>query len=322
MHRAGQGESQRENIFRREEFWCNPGPPRVLAPPGVTTYLATLGTGTPNPNPHRSGPSGAVIANETPYLIDAGEGLLRAIARTATAHDGRFVDSLAPFKLSCLFLTHLHSDHTSGLPALLLSPFGRSQPLQVYGPPGTKRFVETLLDSYSVDIHERLHGPEHNRNVAGFQADAHEISADGPVYEDENIAVEAFHHEHGALRNYGYRFTTHDRVVVWAGDGKPGDSYRKAAQDADLLVSELCTWDHFANASWAGETREDKERVIWAYHTKPQQLAELAKEASVKRLVLIHQMDYASPYDPLRLVGELRQFYRGDVVSSRDGDIF
>jgi ribonuclease BN (tRNA processing enzyme) len=158
--------------------------------------------------------------------------------------------------------------------------------------------------------------------VAGFQADAHEITGDGPVYEDENITVEAFHHEHGALRNYGYRFTTHDRVAVWAGDGKPGDSYLEAAKDADLLVSELCTWDHFASASWAGETREDKERVIWAYHTKPQQLAELATEACVKRLVLIHQMDYASPYDPLRLVGELRQFYRGDVVSSRDGDIF
>lgn len=272
--------------------------------------------------PGRFGPGGAIITNETPYLIDAGEGIFRAIAKTATAHNGMFLESLAPSKMKHLFLTHLHSDHTIGLPALLLLPFGRTEPLEICGPVGTERLVQLLLESYSVDLNSRIYDSEDNPDVAGFQANVHEIHDSGLVYADDNVRVEAFDHPHGPFQNFGFRFTTQDRVVVWAGDGKTSDSYRKAAKDADVLISELCTWDHFDKASWGGGTREEKERVIWAYHTKPQELAELAREANVQRLVLLHQMDYATPYDPLRLVEELKQFYSGDVVSSRDGDIF
>ena len=38
-----------------------------------------------------------------------------------------------------VFLTHLHSDHTIGLPSLILSPWSwrREEPPHIYGPPGT-----------------------------------------------------------------------------------------------------------------------------------------------------------------------------------------
>ncbi|MHA1305282.1 MAG: hypothetical protein ACTSPI_16410 [Candidatus Heimdallarchaeaceae archaeon] len=65
-----------------------------------TTQIILLGTGTPNAEPDRSGPSIAIIVNKTPYLIDFGPGIIR---RAVAAN----IDLT---KLKLAFLTHLHSD--------------------------------------------------------------------------------------------------------------------------------------------------------------------------------------------------------------------
>lgn len=309
--------------FRSEELLIDPGPPRLFSPKGINTVAATLGTSTPSPNPYRFGASGAVIVKETPYLIDAGEGILRAITKTATAHNKKYVDCFAPKKLTRLFLTHLHSDHIVGLPSLILFPwiFGKTEPLEIYGPLGTQNLIDNILKGYQPDIQERIHGPEHANNT-GWQVTVHEISKAGFVYEDDNLRVEAFEHEHGDLQNFGFRFMAEDRIIVWAGDGKVSDAFQEASQDADVLVSELCSLDDFPNAPWGGMSLEEKEEIIWAYHLKPEELANLAAQANVKLLALLHESNYSSPYDPNALLDEIKQFYKGEVISSRDGDVF
>ena len=94
-----------------------------------------LGTGTPNAEPDRSGPSVAIVVGDTPYIVDCGPG----VVRRATAAQAAGIEALEPKKLTRLFLTHLHSDHTAGYPDLVLTPWvlEREQPLEVYGPPGT-----------------------------------------------------------------------------------------------------------------------------------------------------------------------------------------
>ena len=132
------------NVYFAKEIQHDPGPPRLFAPANSNTYAVMLGSGKPEPTPYRNGPSGAIVVNETPYLIDAGEGVWRGIAKAALAHGGLLIDSLAPYKLTRLFITHLHSDHTAGLASLLLLPWtcGRVRPLDIYGPIGTKHLVE------------------------------------------------------------------------------------------------------------------------------------------------------------------------------------
>jgi ribonuclease BN (tRNA processing enzyme) len=309
--------------FQTEELRIDPGPPRLFASAEQKTVVVTLGTSTPSPNPYRLGPAGMLIVNETPYLIDAGVGVLRGLAKLSAAHDMRYVDCVAPKKLSRLFLTHLHSDHVVGLPDLILSPwiFGRTEPLSIYGPPGVKKMVEHIIEAFQVDIHERIHGPE-RANQTGIQVNVHEFSNQGMIYEDPALSVEAFSHEHGDLNNFGFRFTSADRVVVWAGDGKVGEKFRDACQGADVLVSELCTQKNLGNAPWGGMDEVEKEKIIWAYHLKPRELAQLASAAAVKLLVLTHESNYSSPYDPLALVDEIKEYYSGKVISARDSDIF
>ena len=57
------------------EVGIDPGPPRNLAPEGAKTLVVMLGSGGVTPNPHRHGPSAAVIAKDSTYVIDAGEGV-------------------------------------------------------------------------------------------------------------------------------------------------------------------------------------------------------------------------------------------------------
>ena len=123
-----------------------PGPfscTRVAAQSRLRTHLVMLGTGNPNANPERWGPSSAVVVDNRAYLVDAGVGVVRRAAKAA--RDGH-IPALAPARLDLVFITHLHSDHTLGCPDLLLSPWvlGRDRPLQVWGPPGTARMFRLI----------------------------------------------------------------------------------------------------------------------------------------------------------------------------------
>lgn len=100
------------------------------SPGSEKTPVVMLGTGTPLPDPARSGPATAIIANETAYLVDAGTGIVR---RAAAARD-KGVKALEPTNLRIAFLTHLHADHTLGLSDLNDYPVGY----------GKKRAARTL----------------------------------------------------------------------------------------------------------------------------------------------------------------------------------
>ncbi len=120
----------------------------LLAPisAAAQTRVILLGTGTPNPDPERSGPAVAVVVNGSVYLLDAGPGIVRR-AEAARRHG---VEALTQDNLKIVFLTHLHSDHTLGLPDLIFSPWvsGRTAPLEVYGPRGTRAMTAHLTAAY------------------------------------------------------------------------------------------------------------------------------------------------------------------------------
>ena len=74
------------------------------------TRLITLGTRSgPNPTVWRAQSSNALIVNNIPYIIDAGDGVTRRLTRAKIGF--RDIDTI--------FITRPHSDHTGGLPALL-----------------------------------------------------------------------------------------------------------------------------------------------------------------------------------------------------------
>ncbi len=274
-------------------------------------YVVLLGTGTPNADPDRWGPSLAIVANDVPYLVDAGMGIVRRAA--AVAEEG--VSALDAPRLGRVFVTHLHSDHTLGLSDLLLTPWvlEREVPLEVFGPPGIARMVEHLLAAYEADIRRRIEGLQ-PQNPTGQRAVVHEIGP-GEVYRDTNVVVTAFavEHEEWPLA-LGYRFAIGDRTVVVSGDTRPSEEIVAACDHCDILVHEV-----YSDAGFARRSPE-WQRYHSMAHTSASQLAALAQRARPGLLVLYHQLFWGTP--DADLVAEVKAGYDGPVVSGRDLDVF
>jgi ribonuclease Z len=274
------------------------------------SQIVLLGTGTPNPDPARSGPAVAVVVEGTPYLVDAGPGVVR---RAAAAHQAG-VPGLAVDRLSRVFLTHLHSDHTAGLPDLLLTPWvmGRRAPLAVYGPPGVEPMMEHLLAAYREDVRERLEGPE-LANATGWHARAETIEP-GLVYEDERVTVDAFPVDHGSWPAFGYRFRTPDRTIVISGDTAAPQQNLAAYRGCDVLIHEVQSSVGLARRSPAWR------RYHAAYHTSAHELAEAASQVRPGLLILYHQLFHGVSEGAL--LQEVRQGYDGPVVAGRDLEVY
>lgn len=276
------------------------------------TKLVVLGTGTPNPDPERSGPALAVVRGSRSYLIDAGPGVVRRASAAATRHD---IATLEPPQLRTLFLTHLHSDHTVGLPDLILSAWTleRDVPLVVYGPPGTRAMVEHLHAAYAADIRNRLDGLE-PANPEGWKVTVHEV-VPGVVLDDGNLRVTAFAVPHGDWDvAFGYRFDAPDRSIVISGDTRASDAVVTACDGCDLLVHEVYSAERF-------QTRPPAwQRYHANAHTSTDELALLATRARPRQLLLYHQLYWGT--DDAGLLSELRRAgYAGPARSARDLEI-
>ena len=273
--------------------------------------IVLLGTGTPNADPDRSGPSVAIVVNDTPYLVDFGPGVVR---RSAAAFQ-KGIKGLAVKNLKRAFVTHLHSDHTGGYPDLILTPWvlERKEPLAVYGPKGIKAMTGHILKAYREDIDIRLGGGEPS-NKTGYKVIAHEIKP-GVVYKDENVTVKAFLVNHGSWREaYGFRFETADRTIVISGDCRPSPSVIRNCNGCDVLIHEV-----YSEAGFSTRPPE-WQRYHSRYHTSSGELAEIATRARPKLLVLYHQLFWGTSEDGL--LKEIQQRYSGKVVSGKDLDVF
>ncbi len=109
--------------------------------------VTLLGTGSPRPSVERSGPALLVEVGGKYLLFDSGRGVVQRLQQL----DIRISD------IQHIFITHLHSDHISALDDVWLTGwiYQRPLPLNIYGPNGTKSFVDHLGNSYSYDVQLR-----------------------------------------------------------------------------------------------------------------------------------------------------------------------
>ena len=280
-----------------------------------TTQIVMLGTGTPNPFPDRSGPSIAIVVNDEPYLIDFGPGVVRQASAMSPEYGGT-VKGLAVEKIKHAFLTHLHSDHTVGLPDLILTAWtvGRDSPLKLFGPEGSKHMADKVLEAYEEDIRYRLYS-EQPANNEGWRVQTQEIRETGLVFEDDNVRVEAFRVPHGSWPEaWGYRFTTPDTVIVVSGDTAPSDVLKRYSQGADVLIHEVYSEEGFAKKEPQWQKYHAKN------HTSTTELGRLAAEVEPKLLILYHQLLWGSTHETL--IDEVKSEFSGTVVSARDLDVF
>jgi ribonuclease BN (tRNA processing enzyme) len=293
--------------------------PTVAIAQSSRTQIVMLGTGTPIPDPDRSGPATAIIVDSVAYLFDAGTGVVRRAAAAGRngvrAFASRLPNGQPSPRFDRVFLTHLHSDHTLGLADVIFTPWiqGRRAPLDIYGPPGTNHLVSGILDANSEDIAERI-AASGGPSPDGWKAVVHEI-AEGVVFQDSRITVRAFPVPHGGWKYaFGYRIETPDRTIVISGDERANPNIAEQCRGCDVLIHEVYSDSGFA-------TLPAERQVYHAQaHTSATQLGDIATRAKPGVLILYHQLFFGASEE--KLLSEVRSRFSGRVVSAHDLDIY
>ena len=241
----------------------------------LSVAVILLGTGYPRPDANHAGPATAIVAGDKWFLVDAGRGTTMRVAGTSLKYEN----------FRGVFITHLHSDHTAGLPDVFITSwqFGRkSTPLQLYGPAGIKQLASAMLQFFAYDIHVRRDLVE-KHPAAGATIATH-VVREGMIYDDGDVRVTAFLVDHAPVKPaFGYRFDSAGHSIVVSGDTRPNANLIRFAKGADILVQEAYLCEHLDRVN-----KPDVAAKLKAYHTTAEEAGEVATAAGVKTLVLTH----------------------------------
>ena len=238
-------------------------------------------------------------------LVDCGSGVTQRLVAAGTP--GRSLDAL--------LLTHLHSDHLVDFYQLIVSSWhqGRDRPLPVYGPPGTRRYVEGLMALWEPELSLRI-AHEKRPSTAALQVEVTEIAA-GDVLEIGGLMVTVVAVDHQPVRHaFGFVFEEAGQKLVLSGDTRRCDALIEAAQGADLLVHEVFV--HREMPVIEGVRSAETVANVAGYHTLSSEVGKIATEAGVKALALTHFVPPAA--DRAALLAEVAADFAGPLVLAED----
>lgn len=275
--------------------------------------VTLIGTGSPTPTPDRFGPCVLVQAGDQVLMFDAGRG--------ATIRMRQLRVQLA--SITALFLTHYHSDHTSGVPDVWLTRWIQfseaaraTTPFHVIGPTGARELMDNLQKAYAADIRIRTQDIP-PKDPKGIAVTVEEFGRDGVVYEKSGVKVTAFEVDHGAAVKpaYGYRVDYDGRSAVISGDTTYNENVVKYATGCDLLIHEV--------ACARPELMQDVhfERIM-SHHTIPSMAGKVFAQAKPRLAVYTHFIlrstaQVAAPTLD-EVVAQTRETYSGPVELGED----
>lgn len=261
--------------------------------------ITFLGTGGSWPVPKRGLPSLAVQIDEIVNLFDCGEGTQKQIMKS----------NLSFMRVNNIFITHFHGDHFLGLLGLIqsMSFNNRSEPLNIYGPPGAVTILSNALNvgyytlGFDIKVHQlypdrqydfdkfiiRTHWNDHPVPALSYSIEEHDlIKIDKEAADRLGIPSRRLEElrQNGSIVFDGKTITLREvakgirkgRKIVYTGDTKPMESMKEFARDADVLIHDTTTDSSF------------EPTVNEFGHTSSRQAAEIARDAGVGKFFLFH----------------------------------
>lgn len=262
-----------------------------------------LGSGSPLPDPERAGPSTLIRTSAGDLLFDCGRGVLMRAAAAGSAAAA----------VQGLFLTHLHSDHTTDLNDVITSrwiaSFQRS-PLRVFGPPGTAALLAATEAMLEADIGYRL--VHHEDLTWRPSADVVECER-GAVFSQGAVRVTAGPTDHAPVRpTVGYRIDDGGASVVVAGDTVPCPGLDELCAGADVLVHTVVRRDLIEAIGLP------RLLDVLDYHSSVEDAARTAARSGVGTLVLTHPVPAPRPEAEPEWIEMAQRQFDGTVVVARD----
>ena len=267
--------------------------------------VTLLGTGCPQCDPDSLGPASLVQHEGRQLLIDVGSGATQQLVSAGSS--GR--------ALEAVLLTHLHSDHIVDLFQLVISSWhqGRDRAQRIYGPEGTRRFVEGLMALWRPELEQRI-AHEVRPSTAALEVDVTEIG-EGEVLCLDDIVVHAVAVDHFPVKPaFGFVVEAGGTRAVFSGDTAPCPALTTAARGADLLVHEC--FIHGIMRPEPGVRTEQGLANVARYHTASGEIGKIAAEARVRCVLLNHFVP--TKFDKEAVLAEVRRDYHGPVLIGED----
>jgi ribonuclease Z len=261
-----------------------------------------LGVGGGIPAVNRAPPSVAAQFQGKLLLFDCGEGTQLQLRKAG----------LNPQRVREIFITHLHGDHVLGLPGLIstMAMLNRTKPLTIYGPVGTTEFTQIALELTHVQLKFELTANDVQKGIISDQ-DQYQVRclpavhnvpsisyilqmADSPgkfdVTKAQQLGVPSGPLRKNLCEGQSIRTpagtivkpedvlgpTRKGVLMVYSGDTAPNPQLAKAAKYASLLIHD---------ATFTADHKENAEKYL---HSTAAQAAQIAAQAKVSRLALVH----------------------------------
>ncbi|MHA1595114.1 MAG: ribonuclease Z [Candidatus Baldrarchaeia archaeon] len=291
-------------------------------------YIVFLGTSGTMPTKTRNAPAIALKYDGELMLFDCGEGTQRQLLKAGLG-----------LGVSKIFITHIHGDHVLGVPGLLqtFSVLCREKPLEIYGPPGIRHFLELVVDAlrmelcYDLHVYEVKSGTiletkrykvvcvpvEHNIEALAYAFI--EKDRPGKFHPDRALKLGVPRGPLWKKLQEGVPVTLPDgrtirpeevvgpprpgRKIVYSGDTRPCDSVIKLAQNADVLIHE---------GTFSSKL---KDLAHESGHSTVEDAAKIAKEANVKKLVVVHISPRHQGEDIRILEEECRSVFKNSIIA-------
>ncbi|MSR85844.1 ribonuclease Z [Candidatus Woesearchaeota archaeon] len=289
-----------------------------------------LGTSSMVPTEERNHSGAWLRYKEENILIDCGEGTQRQIRKA----------KISAMKITKILITHWHGDHILGLPGLFLTlgSQGYSTPLEIYGPRGSKEYVQRIM---------QLFVPRETIQYKVIEVDK------GTFFENEEFTLIALPLQH-SISCLGYSFVEKDRrridmkKLLKAGV-KAGPHLKQLQTGEDILfegkkikakdytalvagkkisfVTDTLSCEHavllakeadilFCESTYLEDLKEmAKERK----HMTAREAGLIAKKAKAKKLVLIH---FSQRYTDLSLFSKEAKKVFPNTIAGKDLQVF
>ena len=288
-----------------------PTAPGRARPQQSRTRLILLGTGGgPTPKKTVSAPATLIIANDTSYLIDCGDGVAR-----------QWVLADVPLlKLRHIFITHQHSDHNADYGNLILLAWatGLVTRVDTWGPPPLVKMTKLFFEMNAYDIRTRMN--DEGRKPPEPLVHPHEFTRSGFVMGDDNLKVTSTLVDHPLVSPaFAYRFDAADRSIVISGDTARSDNLVALARGADVLVHEAMWLPAVDQILARNPNASNLKKHLLDSHTAAEDCGKVAAAAGVKTLVLSHLVPGGdSSITDDMWIGAARQHFTGRIIVGKD----
>jgi ribonuclease BN (tRNA processing enzyme) len=235
------------------------------------------------------------------YVEHSGVRLLLDCGPGAAHHLARFG---VPWPtLTHVALTHFHTDHVGGLPALFFAlrhalEAPRTAPLGVIGPRGTRRLFQRLADALGEYLVEPGFPLRFVELDAGDEGGAGDVACDLPG--GLRLRARATRHTEASLA-YRLDDAAGAGLLGYTGDTGPDPSLGDFMAGVHTLVAECSLPDDRAMDT----------------HLTPSSLAAIARRAAPRRLIATHIYPALLQQDVARLIRAAG--WDGEVVVAEDG---